>query len=1036
LKIFAYEEIRLSRKCGCSKNSNSQSPDCCITTPPGKVLSNASKPLSGIPLGGIGTGSFELRADGRFYEWQIFNNPPWSGGALLLPWAGEEILDPDDCYFAVRVKGRDGEPKVRILASKEKSEIDMLYANPSLKNTDEIKYVGEFPFVKIEYKTDLPVDIRLEAFSPFIPLDVKSSALPVAVFTFNVKNLTNEELEVSLLGGLVNPVGKGVRKSEAVNKVTESDQLTTIEMTAKNIPQDHYQSQGSLVFACLKTGHEIISYRGSQYVVPELTGSGFSVDYWRILQETGELDNKERTQPPLLLTLLQGLPDLAQSLSKMASAYSAFPKEVQSILEAGLVPNVPEFEEAVASDLTLQTDPKKRWLFILEQRLRHSPEAMKQYEEMVSQKPEIEKDAREKQKTLEKIVPPPKFMISLPKQKGPQGLLCSKFTLSPSAEVNVSFMLSWFFPNHIAPDGSGKMGHMYENWFSGALNVAEYVAKNLVQLRERSEAFRGALYGSNFDYWLSDAVNAQLTTFVKSSFYVKDGRFGIWEGLGCCGLQTLDVTYYGSHPVLLFFPELQKSEMRMTARSQLTQESRRYHEYFIAFPKNKKLFEEYVKNDPTILKDKAKRLKVYREIIYKTRQDATGRIPHMFPGTFNTVDAYHMIDLMPKFALLILRDYMWTGDKKYLEEMWPHVKAAMDHNLSLDEHGIFLPYHYDRSLTDTYIASQTYDVWDFLGYSAYVSSIWLAALRATSRMGKLMREESYAKKMDDTYAKAMINMEKLLWNGEYYNLWHDPSSGKTNYYCMADQLSGQWFANFLELGDILERDHITSALKAIYKYNYDPEAGLLNGALPKRFASKGSETTGGLGELVSPALQRDNPWTGTEYAVASLLIQEGFVREALTIVKNVYDRYQRSGMTWNHIECGGHYYRAMDIWAVLTELGGLDYNAPEKKLAFEPRINEDDFKSVFVLPAAWGVVTQTQEAASQSNTIKVNEGNLAISKIVIKTPLGKPDVKVMKGSETVTLKQPKPEKGSLEIEFRESVSIRAGETLRIEVKSL
>jgi len=33
---------------------------------------------SGVPLGGIGTGSVELRADGRFYEWHIFNNGRWA----------------------------------------------------------------------------------------------------------------------------------------------------------------------------------------------------------------------------------------------------------------------------------------------------------------------------------------------------------------------------------------------------------------------------------------------------------------------------------------------------------------------------------------------------------------------------------------------------------------------------------------------------------------------------------------------------------------------------------------------------------------------------------------------------------------------------------------------------------------------------------------------------------------------------------------------------------------------------------------------
>jgi hypothetical protein len=368
--------------------------------------------------------------------------------------------------------------------------------------------------------------------------------------------------------------------------------------------------------------------------------------------------------------------------------------------------------------------------------------------------------------------------------------------------------------------------------------------------------------------------------------------------------------------------------------------------------------------------------------------------------------------------------------------MWPHVRAAMDHNLSLDERGTSLPYHHDRSQTETYIASQTYDIWDFLGYSAYVSSIWLAALKATSQMAKMMRDDSYAKKMDEVYSKAQGNMEKLLWNGEYYNLWHDPTSGRTNYYCMADQLSGQWYANFLELGDILEKDHVRSTLNAICKYNFNPEAGLLNGALPKRFASKGSETTSGFGELVSPSLQRDNPWTGTEYAVASLLIQEGFIREGLNVVKNVYDRYQKSGMTWNHIECGGHYYRAMDIWMVLTELGGFKYVAPTRKLVFEPKENEDDFTSVFVLPTAWGIASQTQEPSSQSNSLKLNEGELVVNKLLIKTPLGKTDVQVFKGSEKVPVKQVKLDRGSLQIEFKEAVEIKSGEALRLEIKSL
>ena len=32
---------------------------------------------SGVPLGGLGTGSVELRRDGYLHEWQIINNRPW-----------------------------------------------------------------------------------------------------------------------------------------------------------------------------------------------------------------------------------------------------------------------------------------------------------------------------------------------------------------------------------------------------------------------------------------------------------------------------------------------------------------------------------------------------------------------------------------------------------------------------------------------------------------------------------------------------------------------------------------------------------------------------------------------------------------------------------------------------------------------------------------------------------------------------------------------------------------------------------------------
>jgi hypothetical protein len=46
-------------------------------TPAVSVAIPASMPMgSGVPLAGSGTGFVEVRADGCFYEWQIFNSLP------------------------------------------------------------------------------------------------------------------------------------------------------------------------------------------------------------------------------------------------------------------------------------------------------------------------------------------------------------------------------------------------------------------------------------------------------------------------------------------------------------------------------------------------------------------------------------------------------------------------------------------------------------------------------------------------------------------------------------------------------------------------------------------------------------------------------------------------------------------------------------------------------------------------------------------------------------------------------------------------
>ncbi len=139
-----------------------------------------------MPIGGIGTGTVWLDGQGRLAVWQIFNN------------FTEERLQ--NAVFALRI-GND----LRVLQTVPEQNVSGL---PSLS------YEGGYPIARLRFDTgDLPVEIMLEAFNPFIPLDAFHSALPCAIFRWTVRNRTRRSVSLSLLATLPEsaPVGTTLR---------------------------------------------------------------------------------------------------------------------------------------------------------------------------------------------------------------------------------------------------------------------------------------------------------------------------------------------------------------------------------------------------------------------------------------------------------------------------------------------------------------------------------------------------------------------------------------------------------------------------------------------------------------------------------------------------------------------------------------------------------------------------------------------------------------------------------------------------------
>ena len=72
----------------------------------------------------------------------------------------------------------------------------------------DVSFRGEYPIGTVEYRADgFPATVTLEAFSPFIPLNVADSSLPATVMHFTVKNTGKATADVQLAGWLQNAVG-------------------------------------------------------------------------------------------------------------------------------------------------------------------------------------------------------------------------------------------------------------------------------------------------------------------------------------------------------------------------------------------------------------------------------------------------------------------------------------------------------------------------------------------------------------------------------------------------------------------------------------------------------------------------------------------------------------------------------------------------------------------------------------------------------------------------------------------------------------
>lgn len=505
------------------------------------------------------------------------------------------------------------------------------------------------------------------------------------------------------------------------------------------------------------------------------------------------------------------------------------------------------------------------------------------------------------------------------------GAICVKFTIRPGERKTIPMVLAWDFP--VIQFGMGrKWLRRYTDFFGASGTHAWEIAAaglreggNWLRQIEAWQAryvddaskplwYRGMLF--NEMYILADggtvwarplqAPNRDRPPLFKNNERSDDIEGTVFSSLECFDYLfygTLDVRFYGSMPLIMFWPAIDKQEMKEFAATVSKEDKAQYLWRW--------------------------KLEIERKTEI-TQRKVPGAVPHDLGNPnedpFIEINQYQWQsssrwkDLNPKFVLLIWRDYVLTGKKDlgFLRSLYPDVKQAMSYLRQFDRDG-------DGLIENDGYPDQTYDNWITRGASAYSGGLYLAALRATEEIARALGDREAAAEYRSLFGRAQQSYVKKLWNGEYFNYDSDSPYRRD---VMADQLAGQWYANLTGLGDIVPAEFRESALRKIFSLNVQKfsngELGALNGI-------------GEDGSILHTNEQVQEVWTGTTFALASEMLAEGMTEEGYKTARGIYNGvYERFGYWFRTPEAwglDGHYRASMymrpgAIWAMeLVEKG-------------------------------------------------------------------------------------------------------------------
>ena len=550
--------------------------------------------------------------------------------------------------------------------------------------------------------------------------------------------------------------------------------------------------------------------------------------------------------------------------------------------------------------------------------------------------------------------------------KNDHSTVVSYVDVAPKSKAKLRFVISWNVPiayNYWKPrqkdgDTNNTWRNYYATQFKDSLSTARYALENFDSLCNKTLLFSRALQSCTLPDSVKDAISANLSVLkTPTALRLEDGSFWGWEGCSeragsCYGTCQHVWNYAYAMPYL--FPKLERSIRENTIKYALQESGAT--SFRVNLPPRREMSTERACVDGQM----GEVIKCYRE--WKISGDNEWLKIH-------SEDIFRMLE------------YAWSPNNP---DKWD---ADMDGVLEGRQH-------------------HTLDM-EFFGPSSWLQGLYLLALDCGEKMAEHLGDKERASLYTRLYQNGKAWMNEKLFNGRYFcqsinlsdksivdrfdasHYWN--SEAKEIKYqvadgCIIDQMLADWHAVLIGANGVFDPAKKKTALAHLYKNNYKGSMRDVTN-MWRNFAlndEQGTVICSYPDDVKLPAIPIpycEETMTGFEYALAGLMISEGFIAEGESMIKAIRDRYDGEKRNpWNEIECGSNYARSMASYALMPIYSGFTFDMTQKHIGFAPIFNEG--KYLFSVGESWGTVEldgATCRLLVQGNSLSLN--SISVSNI-------------------------------------------------------